>query len=181
MSGRKAFTVCSRALRGVFAGRTVRFGNNVSEGGGNWCARCDGQRSRSSDGRRDSTRRMWKPNAHKKRLFSETLGTMVQLNVTTHALRCIDKAGGACGRGPSLSSLWLTPAGICSRPGLDNYLLNTRIDKLGEGQGPALLSRIQAAQRQLAAIALHRPAAPVGSAAVSAPGSAAPPGSEALR
>ena len=36
--GKKAATVCSRALRGLFAGRTVRHGNNVSEDGGNKCA-----------------------------------------------------------------------------------------------------------------------------------------------
>jgi hypothetical protein len=29
--------VCSRAQRGLFAGKTVRFGNNVSEDGGNRC------------------------------------------------------------------------------------------------------------------------------------------------
>lgn len=37
--GGKLATVCSRALRGVFAGRTVRSGNNVSEDGGNRRAR----------------------------------------------------------------------------------------------------------------------------------------------
>ena len=30
-------TVCGRALRGLYAGRTIRFGNNVSEQGGNRC------------------------------------------------------------------------------------------------------------------------------------------------
>ena len=37
MSGQKAATMCGRALRGLFAGRSIRFGNNVSEGGGNKC------------------------------------------------------------------------------------------------------------------------------------------------
>jgi hypothetical protein len=31
-------TVCGRALRGLYGGRTIRFGNNVSEQGGNKCA-----------------------------------------------------------------------------------------------------------------------------------------------
>jgi hypothetical protein len=40
---------------------------------------------------------MWKPNAHRKRLYSEILGRMVQFTVTAYALRCIDKkAGPAC-------------------------------------------------------------------------------------
>jgi hypothetical protein len=33
----KAAIVCGRALRGLFGGRSIRFGNNVSEGGGNKC------------------------------------------------------------------------------------------------------------------------------------------------
>ena len=41
------------------------------------------------------TRRSWKPNAVRKRVFSELLGRMLPLNLTTHTLRCIDKAGGA--------------------------------------------------------------------------------------
>ena len=44
---------------------------------------------------------------HRKRLYSEILDRMVQLNVTTHALRCVDRAGG-----------------------LDNYILNTKPQKL---------------------------------------------------
>ena len=42
-----------------------------------------------------STRRMWKPNAMRKRVFSELLGHQVPLSLTAHTLRCIDKAGGA--------------------------------------------------------------------------------------
>ena len=30
----------------------------------------------------------------RKRLYSEALGEQIRFNVTTHALRCIDKAGG---------------------------------------------------------------------------------------
>ena len=64
-----------RADRGLFAGRLVQHGNNVSHS----------QRK---------TRRAWKPNVQRKRLYSEALGELVRLNVTTHALRCIDRYGG---------------------------------------------------------------------------------------
>mmetsp|Transcript_21154 Transcript_21154/g.27752 ORF Transcript_21154/g.27752 Transcript_21154/m.27752 type:complete len:119 (+) Transcript_21154:90-446(+) len=73
-----------RAARGLFAGRDVGFGNKVSHS-------------------ERKTRRKWKPNVQKKRLWSDILDDWVRFNVTTHALRCIDKAGG-----------------------LDNYLLHTK-------------------------------------------------------
>ena len=81
--------VCGRAKRGLYHGKTVRFGNSVSEDGGN------------------KTRRKWSPNAKRKRLYSEILDRMIPIQVTSHALRCIDKAGG-----------------------LDNYVLNTRAEKM---------------------------------------------------
>ncbi|KAF4358966.1 uncharacterized protein LOC115700130 [Cannabis sativa] len=68
--------VMGRAKRGIFAGRHIRFGNSVSEDGGN------------------KTRRTWKPNVQDKRLFSYILDRHIRVKVTTHALRCIDKAGG---------------------------------------------------------------------------------------
>ncbi|XP_062097757.1 uncharacterized protein LOC133803664 [Humulus lupulus] len=68
--------VMGRAKRGIFAGRHIRFGNSVSEDGGN------------------KTRRTWKPNIQDKRLFSYILDRHIRVKVTTHALRCIDKAGG---------------------------------------------------------------------------------------
>ncbi|KAL4394885.1 hypothetical protein AHAS_Ahas02G0196700 [Arachis hypogaea] len=68
--------VMSRAKRGLFAGRHIQFGNSVSEDGGN------------------KTRRTWKPNVQEKRLFSYILDRHIRVKVTTHALRCIDKAGG---------------------------------------------------------------------------------------
>ena len=40
------------------------------------------------------SRRSWKPNRQKRRLFSLGLDRHVHLDVTTHALRCIDRAGG---------------------------------------------------------------------------------------
>ncbi|KAL1330995.1 hypothetical protein HN51_048254 [Arachis hypogaea] len=68
--------VMGRAKRGLFAGRHIQFGNSVSEDGGN------------------KTRRTWKPNVQEKRLFSYILDRHIRVKVTTHALRCIDKAGG---------------------------------------------------------------------------------------
>ncbi|KAL9265771.1 Large ribosomal subunit protein bL28m-like protein [Drosera capensis] len=68
--------VMDRAKRGLFAGRHIQFGNRVSEDGGN------------------KTRRSWKPNVQDKRLFSYILDRHIRVKVTTHALRCIDKAGG---------------------------------------------------------------------------------------
>lgn len=68
--------VMGRAKRGVYAGRHIQFGNRVSEDGGN------------------KTRRTWKPNVQEKRLFSYILDRHIRVKVTTHALRCIDKAGG---------------------------------------------------------------------------------------
>ncbi|KAJ1427421.1 Ribosomal protein L28 [Sesbania bispinosa] len=68
--------VMGRAKRGLYAGRHIQFGNNISEDGGN------------------KTRRTWKPNVQDKRLFSYVLDRHIRVKVTTHALRCIDKAGG---------------------------------------------------------------------------------------
>ncbi|KAK6119446.1 hypothetical protein DH2020_046814 [Rehmannia glutinosa] len=68
--------VMGRAHRGLYAGRHIQFGNRVSEDGGN------------------KTRRTWKPNVQEKRLFSYILDRHVRVKATTHALRCIDKAGG---------------------------------------------------------------------------------------
>ncbi|XP_022923524.1 uncharacterized protein LOC111431195 [Cucurbita moschata] len=68
--------VMNRAKRGIFAGRHIQFGNRISEDGGN------------------KSRRNWKPNVQEKRLFSYILDRHIRVKVTTHALRCIDKAGG---------------------------------------------------------------------------------------
>nr|GEW63146.1 hypothetical protein [Tanacetum cinerariifolium] len=40
------------------------------------------------------TRRNWKPNVQEQRLFSYILDRLIRVKVTTHAIRCIDKAGG---------------------------------------------------------------------------------------
>ncbi|KAH9576920.1 hypothetical protein CY35_01G188300 [Sphagnum magellanicum] len=71
-----ARVVMGRAKRGLYAGRHIQFGNQVSEDGGN------------------KTRRTWKPNVQTKRIFSFGLDRHIRMNITMHALRCIDKAGG---------------------------------------------------------------------------------------
>lgn len=68
--------VMKRALRGLYAGRHIQFGNKISEDGGN------------------KSRRSWKPNRQKRRLFSFGLDGYVRLDVTTHAIRCMDRVGG---------------------------------------------------------------------------------------
>ncbi|RKP08256.1 hypothetical protein THASP1DRAFT_7130, partial [Thamnocephalis sphaerospora] len=85
-----------RAQRGLFAGKHIQFGNNKPFS-------------------LKKTRRIWLPNVQRKRLYSEILGSMVQLKVTTAALRTIDKKGG-----------------------LDNYLLKTREEKLNSEAGVRL-------------------------------------------
>merc|ERR1712070_308364 len=80
-----------RAARGLYGGKKVMTGNNVSFS-------------------KNRTKRVWKPNVQIKRLFSPTLDEVVKLRVTTHTLRCVDKAGG-----------------------LDNYILNLKARHVEEG------------------------------------------------
>ncbi|XP_065857670.1 large ribosomal subunit protein bL28m [Euphorbia lathyris] len=86
--------IMGRANRGLYAGRHIQFGNRVSEDGGN------------------KTRRNWKPNVQEKRLFSYILDRHIKIQVTTHALRCIDKVGG-----------------------IDEYLLKTPYQKMNSETG----------------------------------------------
>ncbi|WCJ23736.1 Ribosomal L28 family [Euphorbia peplus] len=86
--------VMNRAKRGLFAGRHIQYGNSISEDGGN------------------KTKRYWKPNVQNKRLFSYILDRHIKLQVTTHALRCIDKVGG-----------------------IDEYLLKTPYQKMNSETG----------------------------------------------
>jgi len=55
-------------------GKKVMFGNNVSHS-------------------HRKTRRKWKPNIHKKRLFDEVTGKWITLKVSSNALRTINKNG----------------------------------------------------------------------------------------
>merc|ERR1719199_928371 len=57
-------SVAKRTKTGLFAGRRILSGNNVSEDGGN------------------RTRRTWKPNAQSATLYSELLDKTVRVNVT---------------------------------------------------------------------------------------------------
>eukprot|EP00897_Mesotaenium_endlicherianum_P007674 jgi/Mesen1/6935/ME000036S06272 len=106
-----------RVRRGLYAGKEIRFGNKVSEDGGN------------------KTRRTWKPNVHWKRVYSQALEKMLRIRMTTHALRCIDKAGG-----------------------IDEYLLNTPEKKLNSDVGMYWREHIQKAL----AAQLQPPALPSG-------------------
>lgn len=68
----------------------------------------------------DRTRRCWKPNVQEKRLFSYILDRHIRVKVTTHALRCIDKAGG-----------------------IDEYLLKTPYHKMDTEMGLFWKSKIE--------------------------------------
>jgi len=91
----------NRSRRGLYDGVDIRFGNRVSFS-------------------EKKTRRKFKPNVFKKRLYSEILDEMIRFHVTAKALRTIDKYGG-----------------------LDNYLLHNKHIKDGEGEGGAAKARIQ--------------------------------------
>ena len=93
-----------RSKRGIYAGKDVRSGNNVSFS-------------------HRKTRRTFKPNAQRKRLWSASLGCWLRFNVTTHALRCIDKAGG-----------------------IDEYLLGTPDAKLDSISGQNAKRLVEAAR-----------------------------------
>ncbi|OAY25345.1 54S ribosomal protein L24, mitochondrial [Manihot esculenta] len=100
--------VMGRAKRGLFAGRHIQFGNRISEDGGN------------------KTRRTWKPNVQEKRLFSYILDRHIRVKVTTHALRCIDKAGG-----------------------IDEYLLKTPFQKMDTEMGLLWKAKIEKMYEEL--------------------------------
>ena len=98
-----------RAKEGLFAGKHMRFGNSVSHShhkshhppptppllhfpfpvdpptDGMLCCGVVMWRR---------TRRSWSPNVQVKWYYSELLNERFRLHVTTHAMRCIDKAGG---------------------------------------------------------------------------------------
>ncbi|KAE8144932.1 ribosomal L28 family-domain-containing protein [Aspergillus avenaceus] len=62
---------------GLYGGVTIQFGNKISQG------RNEGK-----------TRRMWKPNVRRKKIYSEALGEWLFIKVTRKALRTIRKSGG---------------------------------------------------------------------------------------
>jgi large subunit ribosomal protein L28 len=65
----------NRSRRGLYDGKDIRTGNNVSFS-------------------MKATKRKFKPNVFIKRVYSEILDEMVRFHLTTSALRSIDKAGG---------------------------------------------------------------------------------------
>jgi ribosomal protein L28 len=64
-----------RAFKGLYANRMIQFGNKVSFA-------------------ENKSRRTWKPNVQVKSMYSEALGRMLRFRMTTHAMRCVRKAGG---------------------------------------------------------------------------------------
>jgi large subunit ribosomal protein L28 len=81
----------NRSKRGLYDLKDIRSGNNVPFS-------------------LKKTKRKFKPNVFKKRLYSEILDEMIQFHATTSAIRSIDKMGG-----------------------LDNYLLTSGEDKVKKG------------------------------------------------
>lgn len=81
----------NRSQRGLYDGKDIRTGNNVSFS-------------------MKATKRKFKPNVFKKKVYSEVLDEMVKFHLTTSTLRSIDNAGG-----------------------LDNYLLTSKHVSSGEG------------------------------------------------
>ncbi|CEP22336.1 unnamed protein product [Cyberlindnera jadinii] len=82
----------ARSNRGLFGGSFIKSGNQISEMG-------------------NKSRRFWRPNAHKKTLWSEVLNRGITCQVTAKVLKTIDKSGG-----------------------LDNYLIkekSARVKELG--------------------------------------------------
>ncbi|RKP12256.1 hypothetical protein BJ684DRAFT_3713, partial [Piptocephalis cylindrospora] len=90
-----------RSLNGLFAGKVIQFGNNKPKS-------------------KHKTRRSWLPNIHVKYLRSNILNERFRLQVTTHAMRTIDKNGG-----------------------LDAYLMNTRDKKIDSIAGVEIKRKIQ--------------------------------------
>jgi len=96
------------ARRCDFSGKGVQAGNNVSHA-------------------HNKTRRRFLPNMQKASLLSDTLGQMVQLRLSTRAIRTIEKRGG-----------------------IDAYLLSTPTAKLGK-TARDLKRRVRRAQAEASA------------------------------
>ena len=65
----------NRSRKWLYNGKDIKFGNKISFS-------------------ERKTRRSFKPNVHRKRLYSETFDKMIRFQVTTSALKAIDKYGG---------------------------------------------------------------------------------------
>lgn len=110
-----------QADTGLYGGAMIRFGNKISDGRN-----------------KGKTRRSWKPNVRRQKVWSEALGEHLRIKVTREAMRSIYKEGG-----------------------LDNYLMsdkNGRIKDLGMFgwelrykvmQTPAIQEKLQAERKRL--------------------------------
>ncbi|KAJ5179788.1 54S ribosomal protein L24 [Penicillium capsulatum] len=110
-----------QADTGLYGGAMIRFGNKISDG------RNEGK-----------TRRSWKPNVRRKKLWSDALGEHLFIKVTRRALRTIQKEGG-----------------------LDKYLISDRPARIRElgvfgwelrwkvMQSPAMQEKFQKQRQQL--------------------------------
>ena len=115
-------TPFKRSQFGLFHGKMRQSGNNVPFS-------------------KHKTKRTWLPNVQQKRLHSEVLGEKVKLKLTTRALKTIKKVRFGV---HFLTQRLLTGHAPAQRGGLDNYLLNTKTDLLGqEGMRLRVLVREQ--------------------------------------
>lgn len=64
-----------RSNKGLYGGAFIKSGHKISEF-------------------RQKANRFWKPNVHKKKLWSETLNKLIKVPVTSRVLKTIDKEGG---------------------------------------------------------------------------------------
>jgi large subunit ribosomal protein L28 len=115
-------TPFKRSQFGLFHGKMRQSGNNVPFS-------------------KQKTKRTWLPNVQQKRLHSEALGENVRLKLTTRALKTIKKV---CFNVCFFTRRFLTGSIPVQYGGLDNYLLSTKTDLLGqEGMRLRVLVREQ--------------------------------------
>ncbi|KAJ7647452.1 50S ribosomal protein L24 [Roridomyces roridus] len=122
-----------RAQFGLFQGKTKQYGNNVP-----FSLR--------------KTRRTWLPNVQRKRLFSETLQSHVQVKVTTAALKTIKKA-------ISIRAVVCALLNSLQKGGVDNYVQQTSADLLG-WRGMKIRLMIREAQEKNASETASAPKRP---------------------
>jgi large subunit ribosomal protein L28 len=143
-----ARALCKRSQRGLYGGKKVMFGNNVSDSGRR-CVSFSVLLTLFSPWGvffPFRTRRIFRPNVQSHSFWSDVLNRKLSFQVTTYALRCVDKAGG-----------------------IDNYLLNTADDKLDSEIGLVFKRKIRKALREreaLTASILDTPGGAVTSASV---------------
>eukprot|EP01047_Picozoa_sp_COSAG01_P057124 COSAG01_NODE_6567_length_3605_cov_4.754136_1_plen_299_part_00 len=93
----------NRAKRGLFGGKVIQSGNNVSFSINRYAfhpsspprvCRAHIETMSLIMGTTARNKRVWKPNAHEQKLYSELLGCKLKVMVTASMLRTIDKHGG---------------------------------------------------------------------------------------